>query len=127
MTTRQIPRGPDRRTTSRGGRRTDDREGFAPLVLLVGEKPGVVEQSEAVLAKLHFAVTTSSNVEEALRVVAELRPDLVVSNAPDAARIRTEVPEHLPVVVVDEGMKASAEVLIEEIRRVIRSTKPLAL
>jgi hypothetical protein len=112
--------GPDRRRQPRGGRRAEDLTGTAPLVLLIGEKPGVVERSEAILAKLRFAVSTSDTVEEALRVLPGLRPDLVVAAAGDADRIRLEAPEHLPVVVTQE----SGEALVDEVRRALRLRKP---
>jgi hypothetical protein len=113
-------RGPDRRGRPRGGRREEDRDGFAPLVLLVGDDEGVVEQSEAVLAKLRFGVTVSGNVEDALRVLTGLRPDIVVASPADADRIRMEAPEHLPVVVMTEEMRGDRAVLIEGIRQTLR-------
>ena len=113
--------GPDRRRLPRGGRRADDGTGFAPLVLLVGGDADVVGQSEAVLAKLHFAVATSGTVDAALRVMTGLRPDIVVANAEDAARIRLESPEHVPVVVLDDVMRSSREALVEGIRETIRA------
>lgn len=81
----------------------------------------MVGQSEAVLAKLHFAVATSGTVDGALRVMSGLRPDIVVADADDAARIRLEAPEHVPVVVLDDTMRASREALIEAIRETIRA------
>ena len=116
-------RGPDRRRRPRGGRREEDREGFAPLVLLVGADASVVEQSEAVLAKLKFGVTVSSSVEEALVVLAGLRPDIVVAGPDDAHRIRMEAPEHLPVVVMTEEMRDNRGVLIEGIRQTLRANR----
>ena len=123
--TRPFARGPERRRLSRGGRRAEDRDGAAPLVLLIGEKPDVVDRSEAILCKLRFGVTTSATVDEALRVLAELRPDIVVSGATDAERIRLEAPQHLPVVVMSQGMQDSPEALIDEIRRTLRSNPAL--
>lgn len=120
-----FARGPERRRLPRGGRRVEDLDGAAPLVLLIGKEPDVVFRSEAILAKLRFGVTTSSTVEEALRVLAQLRPDIVVSDATDAERIRLEAPLHLPVVVMDEGMQDSPEALIEEIRRTLRANTAL--
>jgi PleD family two-component response regulator len=116
-------RGPDRRIRPRGGRREEDREGFAPLVLLVGDAAGLVEQSEAVLAKLRFGVTVSSNVDDALRVLTGLRPDIVVAGAADAHRIRMEAPEHLPVVVMTDEMRDDRGILIEGIRQTLRSAR----
>jgi hypothetical protein len=116
--------GPDRRQKPRGGRRTEDRDGFAPLVLLVDQGAGAESQAEAILAKLRFAVATSGNVEEALRVVADLRPDIVVAAEEDAMRIRSEAPEYLPVVVMNPALQESPELLVDEIRRTLRSSKP---
>ena len=113
----------DRRRLPRGGRRGADPGGFAPLVLLVGEGDAVVAQSEAVLAKLRFAVTTSSTVEEALRVMKGLRPDVVVADADAAARLRREAPDHLRVVVMNDAMRGDREALVEQIRVTIRANK----
>lgn len=116
-----FARGPERRRLARGGRRAEDLDGFAPLVLLIGEERDVVDRSEAILAKLRFGVTTSTSVDDALRVLVDLHPDIVISGARDAARIRSEAPQHLPVVVMDQGMHDSPEALVEEIRRTLRS------
>jgi len=116
----ELRRGPDRRVQPRGGRREEDRDGFAPLVLLVGDDAGVVEQSEAVLAKLRFGVTVSGSVDDALRVLTGLRPDIVVASSADADRIRIEAPEHLPVVVMTDEMRADRGMLIEGIRQTLR-------
>jgi CheY-like chemotaxis protein len=115
--------GLDRRLRPRGGRREEDRQGFAPLILIVGDDPGVVEQSEAVLAKLKFGVTVSNNVDDALRVLTGLRPDIVIAGAADAHRIRMEAPEHLPVIVMTEEMRDDRGILIEGIRQTLRSNR----
>jgi CheY-like chemotaxis protein len=114
-------RGRDRRRQQRGGRRADDREGFAPLVMLVGDEPSVIERSEAILAKLRFAVTTSTSAEEALRVLPELKPDLVVAREDDGEKIRTSAMLRVPVVVLDGSMQDDPETLIREIRRALRA------
>ena len=90
-------------------------------MLLVGADADVIGQAEAVLAKLRFAVATSATVDSALRVMSGLRPDIVVADPADAARIRLEAPEHVPVVVLDETMRASREALVEGIRETIRA------
>jgi hypothetical protein len=118
----QMPehrRRPDRRRVARGGRRSDDRDGVAPLVLLVGGGDGIVAQSEAVLARLRFAVTTTGSVEDALNVLTGIRPDIVVAEAEDASRIRKETPAHLPVVVVTNEMRSDPEVFVERIRQTL--------
>jgi hypothetical protein len=113
--------GPDRRRLPRGGRRAGDVPGFAPLVLVVGRGETAMAQSEAVLARLKFAVTTSATVEEALRVMSGLRPDVVVAEPEAASRIRLEAPEHVPVVEMNGDMRASPDALIEGIRYAIRA------
>jgi len=113
--------GSDRRRLQRGGRRADDAGGFAPLVLIVGGDADVVGQSEAVLAKLRFAVATIGTVDEALRVMTGLRPDIVVADAEAASRIRLEAPEHVPVVVLDDTLRDDREALVDAIRETLRA------
>jgi hypothetical protein len=112
-------RGLDRRRQSRGGRRADDRTGSAPLVLIVGSEPSAAERSEVVLAKLRFAVSVSASADEALRVIPGLRPDLVIANEADSGRIRSEVPENVPVVAMDDHAREDPEALVAEVRRAL--------
>ena len=114
-------RGPERRRLPRGGRRVGDVAGFAPLGLVVGRGEAAVAQSEAVLARLRFAVTTSGTVEEALRVLSGIRPDVVVAEPEAASRIRLEAPEHVPVVEMSAGMRDNPDALIEGIRDALRA------
>ena len=114
-------RGPDRRKLPRGGRRAGDPGGFAPLVLLVGSGDTVIAQAEAVLAKLRFAVATSSTVDDALRVMTGIRPDVVVADSDAAARIRPEAPEHLPIVVINDEMREDPDRFVEGIRQSLRA------
>jgi len=116
-------RGVDRRRLPRGGRRAGDNEGFAPLVMLVGDEPGMIDGSEAILAKLRFAVATSSSVDDALRVLPDLKPDLVVAGEGDEARLRSGTPTHVPVVVMSRSMQDNPEALIEAIRRTLRDAE----
>ena len=115
--------GPDRRRLPRGGRRAQDVAGFAPLVLVVGKGETAVAQSEAVLARLKFAVTRSGTVEEALRVMAGIRPDVIVAESDAASRIRLEAPEHVPVVEMNGDMRGNPDALIEGIRQAIRANE----
>ena len=115
-------RGPDRRKLPRGGRREHDVAGFAPLVMVVGKGETAVAQSEAVLARLKFAVTTSGTVDEALRVMAGIRPDVVVAEPEAASRIRLEAPEYVPVVEMNGDMRLNPDALVEGIREAIRAS-----
>jgi hypothetical protein len=114
-------RGPDHRKLPRGGRRAGDTSGFAPLVLVVGSGDSATAQAETVLAKLRFAVATSGSVEDALRVMTGIRPDIIVAESDPAARIRLEAPEHLPVVVMSDEMRGDPDRFVEEIRRSLRA------
>lgn len=112
-------RGPDRRKQSRGGRRAEDRDGFAPLILLVGQD-GIAERSEAILAKLKFAVSTTGTVDDALRVIPALRPDLVVAGEFEGRRIQTEMAGHVPILVMRTSAGDTPETLIDNILRTMR-------
>jgi hypothetical protein len=119
--TTDLRRGADRRGQSRGGRRPADLEGLCPLIMVVGERADVGDATEAVLAKLKFAVAPSPTVDDALRILTSLRPDLIVAREEDAARLRLECPEHRAVVAVNQAMRDDPQLLVEEIRSVLRS------
>jgi len=122
MTDEKIVRGGvDRRRQPRGGRRGADVEGLSPLVMVVGNHAEVGDVAGAVLSRLKFAVLPAASVEEALRIMQSMRPDIITANAEDAARIRLECPEHHPVVVVGDAMRDNAQLLVDEIRSAIRS------
>ena len=87
---------------------------------MIGSEPGMVERSEAVLAKLGFAVSIAENADDALRVIPELRPDLVVADEADGMRIRMEAPQNVPVVSMEGPVRDNPEALVEQIRRAIR-------
>jgi len=116
-------RGPERRRMPRGGRRVGDVAGFAPLVMVVGRGDAAVAQSEAVLARLKFAVTTSGSVDEALRTMVGLHPDVVVAEPDAAMRIRLESSEAVPVVELNGDMSANPDALVEGIREAIRAAQ----
>jgi hypothetical protein len=90
--------------------------------MLVGDQQAMMERSEAILAKLRFAVTTSASVDHAIRLLPELKPDLVVAGEMDAARIRRNAPHSVTIVVMDRGMQADPDALIQEILRTVRRT-----
>jgi hypothetical protein len=122
MTQRENSRAvADRRLRPRGGRRPTDVDGLAPLVMVVGDEAAVGDAVAAVLARLKFAVTPSRTVDDALRVMTTMRPDLIVAAPGDASRIRMECPEHRGVVVVTDSMRANAELLVDEIRKALRT------
>ncbi len=120
-TSSEHRQGPDRRRQPRGGRRTGDHGDFSPLVLLIGDEDPVTSMAEAVLAKLRFAVATSRSVDDALKVVTGIKPDIVVAGAETAERVRASAPEGLAVVVMTDEMRRDPEVLIPAIRATLRA------
>jgi PleD family two-component response regulator len=110
----------DRRRRPRGGRRTGDHPGYAPLVLLVDEDADSGARCEAILAKLRFAVAPAQSVEEAIRVMDALRPNVVVARVADAETLRRHTPADVPVVVLTEDLD-EPEAMVEGIRRALRS------
>ena len=96
---------------------------MAPLILMVGEQAEMLARSEAVLAKLRFGVSIAATADDALRVIPELRPDLVVATDADGARIRMEAPQNVPVVRIGADPDQTPEDLVEEIRRTLRLYK----
>ena len=112
----QFRRGPDRRRQSRGGRRSGDIDGATPLVLLVGEDTTVVQQAEAILCKLKFGVSATTDVEEALRILPDLRPNVIVVAPRHELLLRTA--SHAPVVMIPDTL----DQLIDDIRRALRVT-----
>ena len=117
---KDLRAGADRRRQPRGGRRDIDVEGLAPLVMVVGDQGAVGDAAGAVLAKLKFAVVPASSVDEAVRIVPMMRPDIIAAIAEDAARIRLECPEHNALVVVNAAMRDDAQLLVDEIRTTLR-------
>jgi PleD family two-component response regulator len=115
-------RGPDRRSTRRGGRRTTDKAGYAPLVLIVDDNEDSNARCEAILAKLHFAVAPTRSIEEAARVMDALRPDVIVARVADAAALRQATAADLPIVLLAEDL-LDPEALVNEIRRELRAHK----
>jgi hypothetical protein len=117
--------GADRRSRPRGGRRAGDKAGFAPLVLLVDENAENGARCEAILAKLRFAVAPAHTVDEAIRVMDALRPNLVVARVEDVSRLRKATPSGIPFVALTEKHN-DLEEMVQEIRRALRSVRPIA-
>jgi CheY-like chemotaxis protein len=111
--------GADRRHRPRGGRRTSDQQGFAPLVLLVDEDADNGQRCEAILAKLRFAVAPAHTLAEATRVMDALRPNLVVGRVSDPEALRRVTPAGVPLVIVTDALTAP-EAMVAEIRRALR-------
>ena len=110
---------PDRRKASRGGRRPHDRDGFTPLVLVVGSGREPQRESETILRECRFAVAPAVDVPEALRVVDAVHPDLIVAQAEDAPRLKGA---GIPVVEYTIEDASGAE-LVARLRQAIRGRR----
>jgi hypothetical protein len=88
--------------------------------MLVGDQHTVMDRSEAILAKLRFAVTTATSADQATRLLPELKPDLIVAGEMDGARIRRSTSQRVTIVVVDRGVNDDPDALIDAILRTLR-------
>jgi CheY-like chemotaxis protein len=115
---------PDRRRTPRGGRRPSDPIGYSPLILVADDDASNGARCVAILAKLRFAVAPAYSVEEAVKVMTALRPNLIVARLSDEPALRAQM-ESNPTIGDIPLITMTAEnddplILIEEIRRALR-------
>ena len=120
--TTERRQGPDRRKAPRGGRRPEDKSGFAPLVLVVGDGRRPEREAEAILARLNFAVAPAADLAEAKRVIESLNPDLIVAHADDAERLREDKNVRVPIVESGDERR-EAEALVQRIRFALRQAR----
>ncbi len=78
----------DRRTTVRGGRRSSDYGGHAPMIVVIDEDAERRDVVEAALAQRRFAVAPFQSVEQAIPSLRTLRPQAVVASVDVAATLR---------------------------------------
>jgi hypothetical protein len=126
VTSSERRNGPDRRRTPRGGRRLGDADGYAPLVLVADANAGSAAQCETILARLKFAVAPAGSVDEAIRVMRALRPELVIARLTDVKRLQEEMRRdpltaNIPVIV---GDAEDPDALVESIRAALRTRQP---
>lgn len=125
MTDKRL--GGDRRRLPRGGRRPDDARGFTPLVMVVDSESRRREISEAILAKLMFAVAPADSVDKAVSIVRALHPEVIVAGEQDARRIRELIPldSGIAIVAIAEDTRVS-EALIEAVRNSLQKRPSIA-
>lgn len=117
--------GPDRRRTPRGGRRPGDPKGYSPLVLVADDDADSGARCVAILARLRFAVAPAHSVEEAIKVMQALRPDLIVARLRDEPALREHMASdpaigQIPFLTLTAANEAP-EILIEDIRRALHN------
>ena len=98
--------------------------GYSPLILVADDDANSGARCVAILARLRFAVAPAHSIEEAVKVMEALRPNLIVARLRDEPVLRarmTDNPElgNIPVLTLTEENDAP-EVLIEAIRKVLR-------
>src|SRR4051794_3419820 len=121
--TPELRQGSDRRKGPRGGRRSLDAAGFAPLVLVADEDAASGDMCEALLATLRFAVARVDSVDKAVAVIGTLLPDVIVARGRDVSALqRAAWPSRVPFVTVTDRLEEPGA-LVEAIREAIRSTR----
>jgi FixJ family two-component response regulator len=115
---------PDRRRFARGGRREGDREGYAPMVVVIDGDATRLDISEAILAKLHFAVAPFGSVEKALAAMQALRPQVIVAREDAVQQLRGRLPadrdgREIPLLSLTPAL-SDPEALVEALRELMR-------
>lgn len=98
--------------------------GFSPLVLVADDDASNGARCVAILAKLRFAVAPAHSVEEAIKVLQGLHPDLIVARLADEPQLRAHMAADaslgdIPMITMTAENDDPA-VLVEEIRRALR-------
>jgi CheY-like chemotaxis protein len=99
--------------------------GYAPLVLVADDDASNGARCVAILAKLRFAVAPAYSVEEAIKVMEALRPNLIVARLADEPILRQQMVSNpaigdIPLITMT-AKNDDPEVLVEEIRRALRA------
>jgi DNA-binding NtrC family response regulator len=128
VTTQAERPGADRRRRSRGGRRSLDRDGYTPMIVVIDDDSGRRDLAETILAKLRFAVAPFESVEQAVSAMRALIPEAVVAREDAANAIRGLMPNDrrgraIPLLAVTDDM-AAPDALVEALRRLLRSNEP---
>jgi len=115
----------DRRSSPRGGRRPGDLQGYSPLILVADDDANSGAHCVAILARLRFAVAPAHSVDEAIKVMTSLHPNLIVTRLKDEAALREQMAANpslgdIPIVTLTPD-NDSPQVMIDEIRRVLRA------
>jgi CheY-like chemotaxis protein len=116
--------GVDRRSSPRGGRRPGDPRGYSPLILVADEDASNGARCIAILSKLRFAVAPAHSLDEAIKVLRSLHPNLIVARLSDEPELRAQMAQDpelgdIPIVTMTAA-NDDPDVLIEEIRAALR-------
>jgi CheY-like chemotaxis protein len=114
---------PDRRRTPRGGRRPADPQGYSPLILVADDDAEAGARCVAILARLRFAVAPAHSVEEAVKVMEALHPNLIVARLRDEPALRDHMASNpaigdIPLITLTPENDAP-QLVIEAIRQAL--------
>jgi DNA-binding NtrC family response regulator len=116
--------GEDRRRFARGGRRIGDRAGYAPMVVVIDGDATRRDISEAILAKLNFAVAPFESTDEALAAMGALRPEAIVARVEAVDELRRRLPSDrdgraIPLLQITDDAASEPIALVEALRRLL--------
>ena len=119
--------GPDRRQFARGGRRTTDRAGYAPMIVVIDDDATRLDLSEAILAKLRFAVAPFVSADKAITAMHALSPEIVVARTDAVQALRGRLPvdrdgHAVPLLTLTADL-AEPSALVEALRQLIRQNR----
>src|SRR5712692_9518036 len=111
----------------RGGRRITDRDGDAPMIVVIDEDSARRDAAEAILAARHFAVMPFYSVDDALWAMRALRAEAVVASAAAAQKLRVELPTgragtFIPLLPLTSGA-LQTDSLVDSLRRLLRRAR----
>jgi CheY-like chemotaxis protein len=98
--------------------------GYSPLILVADDDANSGARCVAILARLRFAVAPAHTVEEAVKVMEALHPDLIVARLRDEPTLRARMAENpaigdIQLITLTEENDAP-HLLIEAIREALR-------
>ena len=98
--------------------------GYSPLILVADDDANNGARCVAILARLRFAVAPAYSVEEAVKVMEALKPNLVVARLKDEPALREQMAANpaigdIPLLTLTEENDAP-QLMIEAIRKALR-------
>ena len=97
--------------------------GYSPLILVADDDANSGARCVAILARLRFAVAPAHSVEEAVKVMEALRPNLIVARLKDEPTLRAQMAQNpaigdIPILTLTPENDAP-QLLIEAIRKAL--------
>ena len=95
------------------------------MIVVIDDDPRRRDISEAILAKLRFAVAPFASADQAISAMRALRPEAIVAREEAAAAIRGRLPNDrggnvIPLLPITDDL-AAPEALVEALRRLLKS------